>query len=136
MHQRNFLKHFKLAEDHLLDSFDPRTEIQAIASKNYENICGGKGCNNLLDTKCYTTDFRDRDYLISDTLYFLAVYDGSTEIEKKCSEMQADANAKKMREEEEDRKRSAADAIMENAPAAQDETTILQKFRQIMQEEN
>ena len=122
--------------DQLLDSFDPRSEIQAIASKSYENICGGKGCNNLLDTRWHTTDFRDRDYLISDTLYSMAVYDGSTEIEKKRSEMQADANAKKLRKEEEDRKRSAADAIMENAPAAQDEATMLQKFRQMMQEEN
>jgi hypothetical protein len=131
---KKILKHFKLAE---LDWITYTTaSIQAIASKCYENICGGKGCNNLLDTQWHTTDFRDRDYLISDTLYSLALYDGSTQIEKKHSEMQAEANAKKLRKEEEDRKRSAADTIMENAPAAEDEATMLQKFRQMMKEEN
>ena len=120
----------------VLDNFDPRAEIRAIASKSYENICGGRGCDNLLDTKWHATDRRDRDYLISDTLYSLAIYDGSIEIEKTQSEIQAEANAKKLRKEEEERKRSAADAIMENATAALDETTMLQKFRQMMQEEN
>jgi hypothetical protein len=67
--------------DRLLNSFDPRTEIQAIASKSYENICRGNRCNNLLDTKWHTTDFKDRDYHIFDTLYSLAVNDGSTEID-------------------------------------------------------
>jgi hypothetical protein len=63
-------------------------------------------------------------------LYSIVVYDGLTEAEKHQSELQAEANAKKLQKEE-DEKRSAADAIMLNADGAQDEKTMFEKFKEL-----
>ena len=119
-----------------IDGFDSRTEIMAQATKAYENLCGGPGSSNTLDGKWHVLDERDRVFYVSDALYSIAVYDGLLEAQRRQSELQAEIIAKKLKREEEEKKRSAADAIMANASGEQDEKTLLEKFREMMQEEN
>jgi hypothetical protein len=122
--------------DQTLQSFDTRGEIHDQASMGFETLCGGRGSINFLDSKWHVLGDNDVAYHLSDTLYSIAVYDGLTEAEKRQSELQAEANAKKLQKEEEAKKRSAADAIMLNADAAQDEKTMFEKFKELLQTEN
>ena len=121
--------------DQSLSNFDPRAEIHEQASIGYENLCGGKGSINFLDKTWHAIDDQERSFYLSDTLYSIAVYNGLIEAERLHSELQAEANAKKLKKEEEEKLRTAADAIMQNASDTVDEKAILEKFQKMMHNE-
>mmetsp|Transcript_60095 Transcript_60095/g.125733 ORF Transcript_60095/g.125733 Transcript_60095/m.125733 type:complete len:513 (+) Transcript_60095:2974-4512(+) len=112
--------------------FNPRKEIHDIAQESYENMSGGRGSRNFLDCTYHAVDDLDRNWYISDTLYSMALYDGMVIAQKKQAEIEAKANAKKLQKEEEERKRTAADAIMNSADAGQDEKSLLEKFKELL----